>query len=147
MDPAKSPLDNLVENRMRQYCSVCKQHLDMEVLSESSEDGVVWLKCPQCKGILPKMEDAGGDEASGDTAHEGDGQGDGKVAAEVDDIDVSKARAYEPHESYALGDVVHHRGWDDYGVVTAKETLPGNRKVIRVRFTDHGEMQLIEEKG
>ena len=135
MEPSAS------ERVMRQYCSVCKAHFDMSVVRESAEDGVVWLKCPQCKGILPHMEaEDGGAESSSE---------DGAAAANsasnaLDDIDVSKARPYLPQEVYEVGDVVHHRGWDDYGVVQSKESLPGNRSAIVVQFADQGNVRLIE---
>ena len=43
-----------------------------------------------------------------------------------------------------MGEVVHHRAWNDYGIVQATETLPGNRHIIRVRFVNAGEVQLLE---
>jgi len=116
---------------MRQYCSVCKDHLEMTVVSDTNEDGVIWLKCPRCKGILPHMEDVGG------------GGLEKAEADPVEEIDVEKAVPYDPSRSYDVGDVLHHRGWDDYGVVTETSLLPGNRHTIRVRFAEHGEIQLI----
>jgi hypothetical protein len=43
--------------KINQYCSVCKQHLDMEVIptDDAGDDGVIWLRCPQCQGFLPKF--------------------------------------------------------------------------------------------
>ena len=121
---------------MRQYCSVCKAHLEMSVVSDTSDDGVIWLKCPRCKGILPHMDDGTSDTVGQD--------GGDAPTAEQEEIDTSKAVSYEPAGSYAVGDVIHHRGWNDFGVVLAKEQLPGNRQVIRVRFMENGELQLIE---
>lgn len=116
---------------MRQYCSVCKDHLEMTVVSDANEDGVVWLKCPRCKGILPHMEDVGG----GATAAVG--------TDPVEEIDISLAVPYDPKKTYEVGDVLHHRGWDDFGVVLEQCVLPGNRSTVRVRFSEHGEIQLI----
>ncbi len=65
----------------------------------------------------------------------------------IADMDVSSAVAYRPWESYAEGDVIHHLAWDDYGVVLAKETLPGNRKVVLVKFAEAGTVRLIEQEG
>ena len=116
---------------MRQYCSVCKDHLEMTVVSDTNEDGVVWLKCPRCHGILPHMEDSGSavdDEVQADP---------------LADIDISRAKPYDPSQNYEEGEVLHHRGWDDYGVVVSRDTLPGNRHTVRVRFIEHGEIQLI----
>jgi len=43
--------------KINQYCSVCKMHLDMEVIptDDGGDDGVIWLRCPQCQGFLPKF--------------------------------------------------------------------------------------------
>ena len=122
---------------MRQFCSVCKAHFEMTVVSEASDDGVIWLKCPQCAGILPHMP-------AEDRAAEPEPE---PAAVAVDDIDPELARIYSPEDSYEVGDVVHHRGWNDYGKVVAKEILPGNRHMIRVRFAENGEVQLIEGSG
>ncbi len=126
---------------MRQYCSVCKAHFDMSVVSESAEDGVVWLKCPNCQGILPHMPE---DDAAMEAVEGGDSV---TVEDPLAGIDVESARPYLPSETYEVGDVVHHRGWNDFGVVTAKESLPGQRHVIRVRFAENGEVQLLERVG
>ena len=58
--------------KSRQFCSVCKQWLDMEVVPTSDgddDDGVIWFRCPQCQGFLPKL--SGGDLQS-DPAPESD---------------------------------------------------------------------------
>jgi hypothetical protein len=43
--------------KISQYCSVCKQKLEMEVVptSDGEDDGVIWLRCPSCQGFLPKI--------------------------------------------------------------------------------------------
>lgn len=43
--------------KSRQFCSVCKQWLDMEIVPTGGgdDDGVVWFRCPQCQGFLPKL--------------------------------------------------------------------------------------------
>ncbi len=123
---------------MRQYCSVCKADLEMSVVSDTNEDGVVWLKCPQCKGILPHIKDPGEDVIA---------DGEPSASSVLDDFDIESARPYDPKSRYEIDDVVHHRGWDDYGVVVGKEELPGNRFIIRVRFKEQGETQLIEGAG
>ena len=131
---------------MRQYCSVCKAQFEMTVVSEAGDDGVVWLKCPQCAGILPHMpaEDA---PAKTPSNAPGEAPAEEPAASPVEEIDPDTARLYSPREIYEVGDVVHHRGWNDYGRVVAKEELPGNRAMIRVRFAQNGEVQLIEGSG
>jgi hypothetical protein len=46
--------------KINQYCSVCKKHLDMELVptDDGGEDGVIWLRCPECRGFLPKFSGA-----------------------------------------------------------------------------------------
>lgn len=42
----------------KQYCSVCKQWLDMKAVSSGDpeeDDGVTWFQCPGCQGFLPKL--------------------------------------------------------------------------------------------
>ena len=48
--------------KINQYCSVCKKHLDMEVIptdDDGGDDGVIWLRCPDCQGFLPKFSGEG----------------------------------------------------------------------------------------
>lgn len=53
--------------KSRQFCSVCKQWLDMEVVptGDGDDDGVVWFRCPQCQGFLPKLSSAVADADAG----------------------------------------------------------------------------------
>lgn len=126
----------------------------MEIVRESAEDGVIWLRCPNCQGILPHMPDIVEPEDSGTTAGSGpaqsrptkaeaDEEAASAAAALLDEIDPEKARTYDETKTYEVGQVVHHRAWNDYGIVKATETLPGNRHIIRVRFVNAGEVQLL----
>jgi hypothetical protein len=144
------------QSAMRQFCSVCKSTFEMEVVRESAEDGVVWLRCPNCQGILPHMPSISEPEpgaapsasASGGAPRpepaEDEADAVSAAADLLDEIDPEKARSYSASETYAVGDVVHHRAWNDYGIVKATESLPGNRRIIRVRFVNAGEVQLLE---
>jgi len=69
------------------------------------------------------------------------------VAELLADLDLERAVPYRPWQTYADGDVIHHLAWDDYGLVVGKETLPGNRRVILVRFAAAGMVRLIEQDG
>jgi hypothetical protein len=138
---------------MRQFCSVCKSTFEMEVVRESAEDGVIWLRCPNCQGILPHMPDLEDPEPDDTGTATGSGTGQSRqgtaedalsAATELlDEIDPEKARTYVETGAYEVGEVVHHRAWNDYGIVKATETLPGNRHIIRVRFVNAGEVQLL----
>ena len=138
---------------MRQFCSVCKSTFEMEVVRESTEDGVIWLRCPNCQGILPHMPDiaepgsgAAAETSSTQSPRDKAGAAEDAVSAAaelLDEIDPEKARTYDETETYEVGQVIHHRAWNDYGIVKATESLPGNRHIIRVRFVNAGEVQLL----
>jgi hypothetical protein len=108
----------------------------MEIIKQGSNESVLWLKCPGCKGFLPYMPEnfaeAGSSNASDDDS----------VALE--DLDVDNARDYVEAEEYEVGEVIHHRSWNDFGKVLSKDTLPGNRSVIVVQFLRQGKVKLLE---
>jgi hypothetical protein len=66
-------------------------------------------------------------------------------AALLAEQDVTQAVPYRPWDHYEVGDVIHHLAWDDCGIVVAKESLPGNRKVVKAYFEKAGVVRLIEE--
>lgn len=181
--------------KIKQYCSVCKAELDMAVVptADGEDEGVLWLRCPQCQGFLPKISssleadaaqpdevadpeaaspgqvdlEATVDIASGDVdlAEDSDESAEASVtspgkpsgnsaveeepiaayAAMLVDADLTQALPYRSWERYEIGDVIHHLAWDDCGVVVDKETLPGERKVVKVFFEKAGVVRLIEE--
>ncbi len=56
--------------KCKQYCSVCKQWLDMEVVSngdDEEDDGVTWFRCPGCQGFLPKLTSETDGEMEGES--------------------------------------------------------------------------------
>jgi len=120
---------------MKQYCSVCKDHLDMEVVEEGGEDEVTWLKCPRCKGILPHMKLEGEDE--GVSASEAE-------TFSLEGIDEASIIEYDASRYYEVGDVIYHRSWNDYGRVVEKLILPGDRHAIKVQFLNQGDVNLLE---
>lgn len=162
---------------IQQYCSVCKAEYDMTVVptSDGDDDGVVWLQCPSCKGFLPKVSSSADFAAGASAADTSSPSGepvetdeetsaasstppvgpavdpepgpDPEVPDPLDGMDIESARSYRPWDSYAEGDVIHHLAWDDYGVVMAKEALPGNRRVVKVIFATAGIVRLIEQEG
>jgi hypothetical protein len=125
-------------NSINQYCSVCKDHFDMEVIKQGSSKGVIWLKCPGCQGFLPHMPD------EDDALEEQQAQRAAAQELALEDLDVENAKEYADDQIYSVGDVVHHRSWNDFGKVMLKERLPGNRRVIHVHFLRQGRVQLLE---
>jgi len=108
----------------------------MEIIKQGSGEGVVWLKCPNCQGFLPYMTDEEPTSAPADTSD--------NAAVAIEDLDVDNAKEYSEFEEYDVGDVIHHRSWNDYGKIVAKETLPGNRKIILAQFLRQGKVKLLE---
>jgi hypothetical protein len=122
--------------RLKQYCSVCKDHLEMPVEEVDKDQNVIWLKCPGCSGILPYLTT--GEEESADAEKEE------REEISLEDLDVDGAIEYDYERVYSIGDTIYHRSWNDYGKVIAKEKLPGNRDAIVVRFVQQGKIKLRE---
>lgn len=121
---------------IRQHCSVCKEDFDMEIIKQGSSENVVWLKCPGCQGFLPYMPDEEAESKS-------NGAPPGEEIA-LEDLDVETAKEYSEQDTFEIGDIIHHRSWNDFGKVLSKDTLPGNRSTIWVQFMRQGKVQLLE---
>jgi hypothetical protein len=160
---------------IEQYCSVCKAVLEMSVVqtSDGEEDGVLWLRCPRCHGFLPKINDnvdqphrvaepppeigeapAEAPEPSFGEAMPAQGPpkkpevGGGDLSPPpMPDFDPETAIPYRPWNCFEVGAVIRHLAWDDYGIVLAKEILPGNRHAVKVQFEKAGVVRLIEDSG
>lgn len=121
---------------IKQYCSVCKSEFEMEIIKQGSNESVLWLKCPGCKGFLPYMPE--------DFTEAGSSAATDDESVALEDLDVDSARDYVEAEEYDVGEVIHHRSWNDFGKVLSKDTLPGNRSVIVVQFLRQGKVKLLE---
>lgn len=129
-------MQGVSSNTIKQHCSVCKADFEMEIIKQGSSENVVWLKCPGCQGFLPYMPNEDTD-AKSDASKD-----DGAIALE--DLDVENAREYTEDQVFEIGDVIHHRSWNDYGRIVSKDALPGNRRTIWVQFLRQGKVQLLE---
>lgn len=118
---------------MIQYCSVCKDYYDMEVVEEGGESEVTWLRCPKCHGILPYMELKEEPRVAEDSGKFG-----------PDSFSKDDVVEYDARSVFDVGHVIYHRSWNDYGKVIEKIELPGNRSAIRVQFIQQGDVQLLE---
>ena len=89
--------------KINQYCSACKQHLDMDVIptDDAGDDGVIWLRCPQCHGFLPKFSGQGG---VADASSVAGASGDESKAAEKRKASTGHVRSSE-EEPIADGDL------------------------------------------
>lgn len=110
----------------------------MEVVKQGSSKSVVWLKCPGCQGFLPYMPDEA--EESSEEEHPKSAEAD----LALEDLDIENAKEYTEGQTYEIGDIVHHRSWNDFGRVVSKDELPGNRRTIWVQFVRQGKIQLLE---
>lgn len=120
---------------IKQHCSVCKADFEMEVIKQGSNENVVWLKCPGCQGFLPYIPEEDDGKESGQAVEE---------AIALEDLDIEDAKEYVESGTFEVGEVIHHRSWNDYGKVLSKDTLPGNRRTIWVQFLRQGKVQLLE---
>ena len=77
------------EVKITQYCSVCKQSLEMEVVptGDGEDDGVLWLRCPQCLGFLPKISSTGLKPVAGSTAEATGADADADTDADASDVE------------------------------------------------------------
>ena len=122
-------------NTIRQHCSVCKADFDMDIIKQGSTEDVLWLKCPGCQGFLPYMPKEDLDAADEKPEEQ---------SVAIEDLDVEHAKEYSDVEEYEIGEVIHHRSWNDFGKIVAKDRLPGNRRTIWVQFIRQGRVQLLE---
>lgn len=129
-------MQGVSSSTIKQHCSVCKADFEMEIIKQGSNENVVWLKCPGCQGFLPYMPNEEAD-AKSEASKEDD-------AIALEDLDVEHAREYYEDQTFEVGDVIHHRSWNDYGRVVSKDALPGNRHTIWVQFLRQGKVQLLE---
>jgi hypothetical protein len=108
----------------------------MEIIKQGSNESVLWLKCPSCKGFLPYMPE---EYTDGKDTEAGDAE-----SVALEDLDVESAKEYSENDVYEVGEVIHHRSWNDYGKIVSKDLLPGNRNTIWVQFLRQGKVQLLE---
>jgi len=54
------------------------------------------------------------------------------------------SREYSPRESYAIGDVIFHKAWDDVGIIRSKEIMSNGRASLVVHFEKNKEKRLVE---
>lgn len=120
---------------IHQHCSVCKADFDMDIIKQGSTEDVLWLKCPGCQGFLPYMPKEDLDDAERIPDEQ---------SLALEDIEVESAKEYSEDQEFEVGEVIHHRSWNDYGKIVAKDKLPGNRRTIWVQFIRQGRVQLLE---
>lgn len=112
------------------YCSFCGTERTIELVKVAFEDESEtkkWGKCKKCKQMI--MIDLSHIKLSDGTSK---------------NMETKDAVNYSPEKIYEIGDAIYHKGWDDFGMVTAKETLSNGQKSITVDFQKSGIKKLIE---
>jgi len=114
-----------------------------ETVAETNSNGAISGDVTSPPGEMALVED----EEPGATlpVSERESEPIADYAAMLAEQDLTSAKPYRSWEQYEIGDVIHHLAWDDCGVVVAKETLPGNRRIVKVFFEKTGVVRLIEE--
>lgn len=112
------------------FCSYCGTERTLELVKIAFNDeseNKKWGKCKKCKQMI--MIDLSQVEIT---------------ESSVKNMETDKATDYSPEHSYEVGNAIYHKGWDDFGLVTAKETLSNGQKSITVDFQKSGTKKLIE---
>ncbi|MCX8051153.1 MAG: hypothetical protein N3B17_04580 [Chlorobi bacterium] len=59
-------------------------------------------------------------------------------------IERENSKVYDPASEYAVGDVIYHKAWDDYGLVRSKEVATNGMSLLVVLFEKNKEKRLVE---
>lgn len=115
---------------IREYCSICKQELDMAVVQEEETNArLIWVRCPACQEIKP-IETA--------TAE--------KIPALASAAEAGARRIvrhYRAGERFLPGEWIYHPEWNDTGQVVEKVRSTGGRDIIVVSFERLGTKRLV----
>ncbi len=114
------------------YCSFCNTIVKMELtggVTASGDENKRWAKCKKCKqtsvvdisvDVLEKKPSVEGIENDENCIH------------------------YEPSKTYKVGNVIFHKGWNDFGKIVGKEILANGFSSISVEFQKLGNKKLLE---
>lgn len=142
--------------KSKQFCSVCKEWLEMDVVPTGDgedDDGVVWYRCPQCQGFLPKLK--GSDPAAQAAPSAATGAEDPAPAVPPDDFpDPAAADPAEdaapagpaPEDEVAGADDLP---WDSPADMMASRALDGDDPVdvLDAVVAEPGDDLEVEEAG
>ncbi|KPJ54221.1 hypothetical protein AMJ39_01335 [candidate division TA06 bacterium DG_24] len=104
---------------------MCTQITATEIVRQRDGDGLVWMKCLVCGHIFPSRWE------SAEEREEGGSQ-----------VYSLPAREYSPAHTFAVGDRIFHKAWNDTGVVLSKRPSGQGRSAITVRFHRLGQKTL-----
>lgn len=107
------------------FCNNCNKETRMEIVGEmQGVQGKIWYRCSRCHYtiLLEEIVKNGNN---------------GK-------LDPSKATSYNPWQSFQVGQVIFHEGWNDVGKVLNKTKTSDGSQAIIVSFEKLGQRRLIE---
>jgi len=114
------------------FCRFCnavtKMELTGEKFSTAQHEGKEWAKCKKCKQILLIEMTS----IVKDAKHK------------IDQIVIDNSVDYSPDKSFAIGETIYHKTWDDFGIVTSKTLLSNGKGSITVEFQKLGFKKLLE---
>jgi hypothetical protein len=111
------------------FCSFCGTVTKMEISGDyPGSDLKKWVRCKKCKQKLVV-------ELTVPTKDE---------KPVLEGIENGEFTVYAPNKSFAIGEPIYHKSWDDYGRVTSKENLNDGKRAITVEFQKNGIKKLIE---
>ncbi len=113
------------------FCNHCQAVTKWELagsVGDSFDQGMVWAKCKKCKQTALISSESINSNSK----------------INVRDIATDKSVDYSPKNTYAVGESIYHKTWDDFGVVTGKEILSNGKQSITVEFQKSGAKKLLE---
>ena len=112
------------------FCSYCGTERTLELVKiafEGESETKKWGKCKKCKQMT--MIDLSQIQM---------------LDSNSKNMETDNAVEYSPEKSFEIGAAIYHKGWDDFGLVTAKEIVSNGQKSITVDFQKSGIKKLIE---
>lgn len=112
------------------FCSYCGTERTLELVKDAfKEEGENkrWGKCKKCKQMIMIDLSSVKDKS-----------------VSLDDLETDDAIEYSPTKTFEVGNVIFHKGWEDFGKITNKEILSNGQKSITVDFQKSGTKKLIE---
>lgn len=113
------------------FCNICGAVKKFEITGEYSDnenDSKRWAKCKTCKQT--QIIDLNNIVLSN--------------KPDFEDIESKSSKTYSPFDTYSVGDIIYHKTWDDYGIVTNKFSMSDGKSSITVEFKKSGSKKLIE---
>ncbi len=125
---------NLRRKRYRAECKRCKCLRKMEMIGSSDDQRYLWLRCSSCHMVFLYPVECFSDEAL--------------VLSPLDLMGLTECSyhtvvEYSLNKTYALGQHIYHKSFNDVGEVISKRKLTNGSRIVVV-FKRCGEKTLVE---